>query len=335
MATIDNLKNKELLQRLEESADLILKDNLVAEARYLARTIKKAFKRFPNLKKEDAKLYQRYEKILAKAQFVFLFDVSERELLDLVEKHLHLVLGSGYDIILNLKNHFKNINDLEKRDALKSQLRERMLKNRHKITDKKIKINSIEQEPSIANWLKDYYSKLGLDPVGALKSNQYLLNDKNTKKIADNDRELLKELFSIFEILKKSSTELGGLEENFVAILPSGGIHLIEGGRPVKIDPSLSKIIRSVSNRSSSFKGVGDSNKNEVDDVLSDDDESKSSKLNSATEQGEEKEGGGASDTDKKDISQVLRDALANYHPSSLEYRAIKEEVERIQKKQS
>lgn len=339
MNNIENLKNKELLERLEKSSDLILQELLVSEAKELYKSINRVFNTFPNLKKDDLKLYNQYKSMLAKSQFVFLFDITEGELLELIEHYLHLVLGTSYDIILNFKNYFKNINSLEERDELKSRLREKILNNKHKITSKKIKIGNIEQEPSISNWLKDYYSKLGIEKVDALKINQYLFNDENTKDISENERILLKDLFNFFEHLKKSSFELGGLEENFVAILPNGEISLIEGGVPVKIDSGLDKIIKSVI-RNNNENLSSDIDKNKIEDILDKDDISSFNLNNNLVKSLDEtnliKESYATRKNGELDLRlNSLNSALANYSPSSLEYKAIKEEIGRIKKRQS
>lgn len=315
MLNMQTLDNKETQDQLSVTTDTIVEQNLIPEAKEIANLINNILQKNVALKQDNIDIYNKLNSYIAKAQFVFIHDLNEGDLIELFEKYLHLVLDLEYDLIAKIKHRFVIINDLQARDELKAKLREAILKNKAKVTKNKIKIGSIDHDSTISNWLKDYYSKLGVEQINALALNQYLVNDENTKKLNEAEKNRLKKIFNLFEHLKSSSTELKGLEENFVAILPDGRISIIDGGVPLKIDANVEQLLDDVKNH------LDQSNIGINDDVL-----------NSQIMQDSQ---------DDKIIEEKnahlknLSEALSNYSPTSLEYKAIKEEINRLRKQSS
>ncbi len=319
MSIINDLQDPKLLGDLQSLSEMIIEQDLVSEARELITTTNQVFARNPELKREALELYSRYQTYLMRAKFVCLFELEENEVLELMEKYLVLVLDNPfYNIYEKLRMRLRSFDSLAARDEFKNKIRESLLKNHSKITPEKIMVGTIMQEPTVANWLKDYYSKLGIDRVDALAFNQYLVNAENTKNLEESDREKLKTLFTLFEKLKISSSEAGGLEENFVAILPDKSVSLISGGRPTPIDANLQRLIEEIVAKAG-FSA-------QDDDLFLDNGPTDSQQINAdvpAT----------AADLPVSPLS-VLSAALDDYSPSSLEYKAIKQEIERLRKNQ-
>jgi hypothetical protein len=317
MSIIDNLQNPELLQKLDILSRMIFEQDLIVEAKELINTINNINERSPELKTKAPRLYNIYQTYIAKAEFVCLAELDEFDILELMENNFQLVFEEPlFDVYEKVKDYLKVVDSLELRDKFKKKLRDSLLKNDYKIGENKIKIGSIMQEPRISNWLKDYYTKLGIDRVDTLAFNQYLVNDVNTKDLSDKDQVKIKILFSFFEKLKISSSESGGLEESFVAVLPNNKISIIDGGIPRKIDQNLEHIIDEV---------MADTKNNKIDDnqdlFINTDDSSLLSEP-----------------VDDKIVNTplaVLSSALKNYSSASLEYKAIKQEIARLRKQKN
>ncbi len=318
MSVINNLQDPKLLGDLQDLSEMVIEQDLVPESRDLISTINQIFSRNSELKREAPELYNHYQTYLMRAKFVCLFELEENEVLELMEKYLVLVLDNPfYNIYEKLRTRLRNFDSLLERDAFKNKIRESLLKNHSKISSEKIMVGTIMQEPTVANWLKDYYSKLGIDRVDALAFNQYLVNTENTKNLEDSSREKLKTLFTLFEKLKISSSEAGGLEENFVAILPDKSVSLISGGMPTKIDANLQRLIEEI---------VAKGTESVQDDDLFLDNSAKTDVQPTNTAVPEI-----TADLPVSPMS-VLSAALEDYSPSSLEYKAIKQEIERLRK---
>ncbi|MDD2680539.1 MAG: hypothetical protein PHE20_00365 [Patescibacteria group bacterium] len=316
MSIIDNLQNPELIQSLDGLSKMIFEQDLIVEAGELIDTINDINRRNPELKREAPKLYDIYQTYLAKAKFVYLPKLGEIDILELMEKHFQLIFDEPlFDIYEKIKDYLKGVDSLEARDEFKKKVRDALLKNNYKIGENKIKLGSLMQEPRISNWLKDYYAKLGIDRVDTLASNQYLVNDVNSKNLSDEDRSKIKILVSFFEKLKRSSGDRGGLEESFVAILPDNKVGIIDGGVPRKIDQSLEHIIEDIM--------ANESNNNIDDDFFIETDD-----VNLSSETAPIKE-------PNNTPLMVLSSALENYSPSSLEYKAIKQEIARLRKQKN
>ena len=58
-------------------------------------------------------------------------------------------------------------------------------------TNNKIIIREQEITPSVANWLRDYLSHTGLQPVESLKQIEYLSASVNGKKISSKEKDKL------------------------------------------------------------------------------------------------------------------------------------------------
>lgn len=320
MSVINNLQDQKLLGDLQALSEMVIEQDLVSESRDLISTINQIFASNPDFKREAPDLYNQYQTYLMRAKFVCLFELEENEVLELMEKYLVLVLDNPfYNIYEKLRARLQNFDSLAARDEFKNKIKESLLKNHSKITSEKIMVGTIMQEPTVANWLKDYYSKLGIDRVDVLAFNQYLVNAENTKNLEEADREKLKTLFTLFEKLKMSSSEAGGLEENFVAILPDKSVSLISGGMPTKINANLQRLIEEIIAKG----GVSAQD----DDLFLD---------NSSTADGQPVNSDAPTATTNLPVSplSVLSAALDDYSPSSLEYKAIKQEIERLRKNQ-
>jgi len=241
----------------------------------------------------------RYKKLLSNIKLVCLFDLETKEIIRLFEETIKIVLESEtYDLLEKLRCKLLQITSLEERDSFKKSLLDSFLQNKTRITKNKIKINGEDMEPTVQNWLKDFTINLGINTVDSLKISQYFNSNKNFLNLPGEEKKIIKKLFDIFEKLKQSSLAPGGLEERFVAILPNGKISLINHGIPEDINVEVNKIFQEIAKKNESKK--------EPELAV----------------------------TPIKEISETaeLEQSIKNYSPSSLEYKALSQEILRLKR---
>jgi len=206
------------------------------------------FSRNPEFKKISPALFIIYYNYLVAVKYVILFDLEEKEIVQLIRENFDFVLNHPeYDLESKIRYKIRSINDLGQRDVFKGEIRQALLECNIKFSGGKITIGSLSQEATVANWLKDYYTKVGIGKADTLKLNEYLLNN-NVKPLSPEERIKLKSLLGFFENMKVSSVKFPMFDESFVAVLPSGEINLISYGRVEKIPPEVLKIYSEIEN---------------------------------------------------------------------------------------
>lgn len=304
------------ISMLNQVFDYIVSADAVGDAKRFMAVISEALAQDPELEKQDLSLFQAYSRYLIAAKYVALFDLDETEIERLLKENFDFVLNNpDYDLNAKIRFKVRSIRDLDERDAFKNKVREAMLKCRARLGGKKLIINGAEHEPTVANWLKDYYIKVGIEKADSLKINEYLVNNDNIKLLSSPERTQLKKIFIFFESLKISSVESPTLEENFGAILPDGKLAMATEGKLEKIDENILKIYQEVSGVIKEREVTLMSPNQNYSGALSSGENIKKSVSSFAT----------FSITD-------LETALKNYSPASLEYKVIKEEINRLNK---
>ncbi|MFA5183973.1 MAG: hypothetical protein WC456_00420 [Patescibacteria group bacterium] len=310
------LQDKKILEELEAFADLMVEQDLVGDSITLAHLIEGFFKEYPEFFKKNPDLFKSYGSYLTKAKFVHLFNLEDKDIVDLLNNHLSLILDSlNYDLFNKIRQKLLTIYDLAERDKLKDKMRDCILKNSEKITTGKIKINNLEQEPTIGNWAKDYYSYVGIESADSLLQNQYLVDNINVKKISSKEKIRVKKIIDCLERFKLSSAQRHGLEESFPAISPNGELIIISNAQPQKVDPNIIKF----------YKKAALISGGELQD-----ESAFAKKLGSET--GAAVRSSMSSSVAKPAPAPLaeLEQALKNYQESSLEHKAIKQEINRL-----
>lgn len=335
---LNNLDKQIVVDKFKELSAKYLENDWVKEARELRAILLNVFSK----KNEDIKefgLYDFYQECLARVNFVVLFDLDQDEIINLITKYYQLVLDSDYyDIIDKFRYKLADILDLEKRDEFKKQINQALLRNNYKISKEKIKVGSLRQDPTIANWLKDYAFKTSIEKGDSLLLSQYFSKDDNLSKLSEEDLKKVKKVISFFESNKKSSLDQGNLEESFVWRDKDNNLKIVDRGVVKDIDPDVSRIMKEIMSRSSNIEQPSPDEKEEkFNDALSED------RLVSRVMQADNK-------SQKKEIvirkeeqvtKKVNKDLAANiktlqkildeYPLSSLEYKAVKQEINRLQ----
>lgn len=209
------LENKIFLENLKAEIDkLILEDN-DREAYTASKEIEASLKNVPEFERKFPDLYREYQNLIIKLKWLALSILMPDQIVKLFQSSFMVIFSiPEYNIWRKLKIALLCIVGLDPRDEFKKKLRDALLNNQEKITKKRIIIANKLEDPTVANWLRDYIREVGLGEINEVKRSQYLINSQNMIKTEKAERERLLILFSLFEKLKLSSQTLEGLEED-------------------------------------------------------------------------------------------------------------------------
>ncbi|HBA36639.1 TPA: hypothetical protein DCZ15_02060 [Candidatus Falkowbacteria bacterium] len=296
---MDTNKSKRILEQsyadlLPEISDYIVTNDDRFRALELSRLLSRAIDRNINELRAQPKLLRFYQSEVLKLKFVCLPALGDKEVIGLIKDNFCFQFKlEDYNILAKIVDKILSILVIDDRNVFKEELKKALLENNEIITaDYEIKY--------VKDWVKNYVSKVGLDKVDNLIKAQYLGSFKGNKDISPEDYKKLMTLFNIYDFL------------NLPSDLPEG----FDEEPPIKIDGKL-YIFR---------KGV-------LDPVL------ENKKIAAAKALLEETTPQSisafnqqflASQTDSVSPLIQLETSLKNYPPSSLEYKAIKQEISRL-----
>lgn len=309
LQNLNNSKNIANLQALIN--DIIIHDN-IGDAKMLLPELEKIFVANPDFEKADKALFEVFENFLISLRFVIIFELPDKDIISLLNNYFDFIFEHpDYDFNRKIKYKISSIGSLEERDEFKEKLRQVILNSKTILGHDKILVSGIEQEPTVAAWIKDYYIKVGLEPVDALKLSEYIVNNTNTKSLSPEYREKLKVLLNIFENIKVSSSESPVFEESFVAILPNNELALISGGQPTRISQEVHRLAQSVLDMENTPRAINDKD----DDLFLPDKPAATEKVSESALSLAE-----------------LEQALTMYPQGSLEHKAISQEISRLKR---
>jgi len=332
--------NKSQLVQLNDQRDIAMFDQVfdyivsaddVGEAKRFLIAILKIFNKNPKLNENNPALFTIYNNYLIAAKYVMLFDLSDQDIFRLLQENFDFVLSHpDYDLERKLRYRIRDISDLEQRDIFKDKIREILLKCSVPIGKRKIIVNGLEQGATVANWLKDYYTKVGIERTDSLKINEYLVSNENIRSLSGEEKTKLKKIFILFENLKVSSKESPMFEENFGAILPDGQIAIASNERLEKIDDNILALYKKVSVINGTEKESSLSTKPTDDLFISQNQPVRKSAQSAAAV----KTASAAFAPSSPNASPLieLEQILKQYPASSLEHKAIAQEISQLKR---
>jgi len=259
------LEKNYTIQEIRDMIDVFSEFNYIGSAYKLYKELKD-FLDNSNLKQINPELYGDYYNYLIRLNFLALnfFDDWE-DIEKLLKNHFEVIYKiKYYDLWSKIKLNLLIIPDLNKRDEIKSILKNVLLACNRKIINNE-KYKKVEGLPTtVMEWLKDFTVNLGIDQIDHFKKVQYLTNSKNVIKLDENDRNKLKILFNLYEHLKLSSNTPDGFEDDIPMTIKGKKI-IYSGGKVEEIKPELFNIIKSI--RMSSEGGVAKSKEKEIVDI--------------------------------------------------------------------
>lgn len=221
-------------------------------------------------------------------------DKEKKDAPDVFRKHV-------LDIIFNYESvdiieEYNDILSLALEDEkFRTELVIALQNNNEKISDGQLIIDNKEQQSTIGNWLTDFIKTEGSDIFDDLKIVEYLNLSKNSKNLQEKDKFILRKIFKLYKNIAFFPDSLAGVPRDDWQIIPVN---------------SQSDDIILKKERNSNIKEPIESNKNKLSDELV-----KKDFINYENQK-------------IKD----LRAILLSYPVSSLEYKALVQEINRLEK---
>lgn len=190
-------------------------------------------------------------------------------------------------------------------DILEDQVESLLYNNQEKIGDHQIIFDNHPASPSVANWLKDFIKKYGSDIFNEVILAEYLSQSENIKQLKPSEKELVRKLLKLYYNLVFFPESMSGVPLENWQIFP--------------IDEQYLK-----ANRQAAVKS----------DILSDENEVE--KINLPEASGASPIQETASEpviSQRQKIIFDLQKNLTKYPVSSLEYKAVRQEINRLSRK--
>jgi hypothetical protein len=270
--------------------------------------------------------YLQYENYLMKLKFLsfnYLSDNNER--VDLIRDNFNLAFEiENFNIWDKINTELISIGDIKERDAFKVEMKEAMEKCENIFISRQ-KYENQEIPRKVSEWIKSFIANLGLDKFDKVKKIEYLSNNRAIKILDSSDKEKVKALLDIYEKLRISSKTPEGYENSVLMNIDGKSVIFNQGS------------IEDVSNIDK-IKNV-----QKLDDIVNNGE--KSTVSNNVFEKGGVKSGLGnikddlalenknkASTENSTEFTSELEQSLKNYSPSSLEYKALSQEILRLKR---
>ena len=227
---INRMLSGEYIEMVKKVSQHILEENLQDKAFELLNLFKKVLADNKNELDGYKDIHSFYKEVIVKLSFISLPVLDDEDVVDLMKNYFTWQFRiPNYDLAGKFKAKLINAEIFENRDKLKGEIKKVLLNNKGIITGK-------AEIRTIADWLKDYNSKLGTGVADKLKRSQYFVDLKKNKGLDEQDLKKLKTLFDFYENLKLSSLTPQGFEEelpvvvnNKLYIFRQGTLEAVEG----------------------------------------------------------------------------------------------------------
>lgn len=208
---------------LREVVDYIVLHDEYAKAKELTSVLFKAASDNMAELKLKPQLLSFYEETMRKLKFIGLPLLENNEVIDLIKNNFCFQFKiDNYDLLQKIEAKLLNIIVVDERNKLKEDLRRVLVENSEKIV-------ANHDTKLIKDWLKNYVSKVGLDSSDKLAKTQYLVALKNDKQISPAEYNNLLTLFNFYDRLNLTSDTPEGFEEE-PPILIKGKLYIFRKG---------------------------------------------------------------------------------------------------------
>jgi hypothetical protein len=310
-----------------------------------------AYKFFARLTHEDTKEIAKNTDTKAyfyQLQFLISNFLSDKEVDQLFSKYLVIALKNDeLDLVALTKRLFIG-RPIFIRDTRKEELSKILVSSKEILFYDGATLISEKKFTTVGDWLLSYMTEVGF-PGSIFKESQYF--SKYLNNLPEDKKIILKKLFSLFKYLSNSSIEPNGFEDDLLFRDKMGRLVTTHKGRVIvlfdpnnkskagssssyspnngSVDEKVLLELKKFSSLNSSIE-TNDDTKG-IQDILTDED---ITTLENTEDHSLETEAINQEKAENTLSMNSLNSVLANYSPSSLEYKAIKEEIERIKKSQ-
>lgn len=191
---------------------------------------------------------------------------------------------------------------LSKDGTIQEELSKILLSNQERLTAERIIFENREVDPTISYWLKDFIKQNGSEIFDELVLAQYLSSSLNTKKLSPTSKDVLRKLLKLYRNLCFFPDSMENAAVNDWQIIP---------------------IFRDAL---SDEKPAVVSNKKKLEDIPV-------PTVSMPKEVVPEASKAQSFEASQADLLAELQQALAQYIPGTLEYKAVTQEIERLKKK--
>ena len=208
-STLEQLKQLTTLREISEQVKSCIGNKIKAKdlASKLERKVTEV-----NLKIQAPKIYSVYQAWIYLLKFEALDLYSDGDVLNLIEKHCleGLMFSPNFFRSLSIK---MALTPLSFRDDYLEDLKDALKKNIQKIgiADITLTGETRPQPPLVKNWLRDYDDVIGIEYHDDVERSNYFVRSRNVRGLSDQDKETLRRLFYLYDLLKLKITDLGGL----------------------------------------------------------------------------------------------------------------------------
>ncbi|MFA6215873.1 MAG: hypothetical protein WC768_04875 [Patescibacteria group bacterium] len=165
-----------------------------------------------------------------KLKFLSLVRWSEPVIVSLFENGIGQVFNDENIDVADRLNALLIETPFDLRDELKQKLLRRLRANKELISDKSIILDGKPQLASISNVLTDYLSSHGDSIPSNIEFAEYFMQSKTFKEFTLSEKEKVKKLLKVFDLLSKSSYNPVGFENVILFIDKDGTLKTLDHG---------------------------------------------------------------------------------------------------------
>lgn len=248
--TFPNLADPTVADAIAVQMADTIREDAVADAGRFILNMAKLLRTPPNdqLRTANPELYANYEELLAQARMLALPSCSEREAVDLFERHFlqaYLRLRTEVNIANKIHGLMVGTPGFAARDELKRALRAALQRNGEVFASGMLPLEGRDVPQTVGNWLRYYLAVVGAAPAkGSLARAEFFQRDRNILALASDQQQVLHEIIEFFDDLSLSSLTPEGLEDR-VTVVVDGKLQLYRGGYFEDLEKSeAAKVIR-------------------------------------------------------------------------------------------
>ncbi len=241
--------------------------------------------------------------------------ISKEDIINLFTKRLIESLKAPADIINGL--NIAIFQKLNEEDDLEEKIINILYNNEEKLTNSHIMLGDREVAPTIANWIKDFIKLNGSEMFDDLALAQYLSTSPNAKKLNSEEKNLVRRVLKLYNNLSFFPESMENQQVSDWQLIPYDK-SAIKSGEIIDVLSDETPAKKNSTPRTLASKAPAVKSKAPV------------TKAKAITQNEKSVE-----DKTKKIMSPIeeLQEALTEYAPGSLGYKAVVQEIERLKKK--
>jgi hypothetical protein len=313
---------QKLLNLLNKQIEFCLKENDIKSA-FQAYNLIDKWLNDQNIKNKDKVFYNKINNYLYKLKFISLNYYEDAEIINLLKYYFPFIFElPGYDLWDKLKVHLVSISSIDERNEFKSNIMA-ALNNCDAYLIPIGKYKDSKMVYKVNDWLKEFFINIDKNLSNTIKEAEYLSNNSLIKQLKPEDKVKILTLLELYKKLNSPSHTKEGQESSIILDI-DGKKYVFSQGQLEKLPkldlsdfgieeekPIENRLIEKVTAKKSDKKN----NFHEKDF-----EEEIKIQYNNKQEEG------------KKNLAE-LQTILNEYPLTSLEYKAVKQEINRLKDK--